>query len=98
LCCWSDQLKDDEMAGTVTAVDGVMAQCASSQEQERMRNYLEQISRSTAKTSNAVFGIKMQNDVTLFCMASWFIRSDCIGMVNRSVPAHHSPYSQLVRR
>jgi hypothetical protein len=77
------------MARAVTAVDDVMAQCASCQERERMRNYLEQISRSTAKTSNAVFGIKMQNDVTLYCVVSWFIRSDCIGMVNRSIAAHH---------
>jgi hypothetical protein len=85
----------------VTAVDDVMAHCVSCQERERMRNYLEQISRSTAKTSNAVFGIKMQNDVTLYCVASWFIRSDCIGMVNRSIAAHHIHvyfYSQLVRR
>jgi hypothetical protein len=86
------------MAGALTAVDDVMAQCASCQEQERTRNYLEQISRSTAKTSNAVFGIKMQNDLTLFCVTSWFIRSDCIGMVN-SIAAHHiSFYSQLVPR
>jgi len=53
-----------------------------------MRNYLVQKSRSVAETSGAVFGSKIQNEVViLFFVASWFIRSDCIGMINRSVTA-----------
>jgi hypothetical protein len=77
------------MAGTVTAVDGVMARCASCQEQEsRMRSYLVLKSRSAVEISGAVFGNKMQNEVViLFCVASWFIRSECIGMVIRNVTA-----------
>jgi len=64
------------MAGAVTAVDGIMAHCASCQEQEsRMRNYLVQKSRSAVETSGAVFGNEIQNEVViLFCVASWFIR------------------------
>jgi len=76
------------MAGAMTAVDGVMAHCASCQEHEsRMRNYWVQKSRSAVETSGAVFGNKIQNLVVLFCVASWFNRSDCIGMVKRSVTA-----------
>jgi hypothetical protein len=77
------------MAGAVTAVDAVKAHCASCQEQgSRMRNYLVQKSRSAVETSGAFFGNKIQNEVViLFWVASWFIRSDCIGMVNGSVTA-----------
>jgi hypothetical protein len=53
-----------------------------------MGNYLVQKSKSTIETGGVVFGNKMQNEVfILFCLASWFIRSDCIGMVNRIVTA-----------
>ena len=85
------------MAGAVTAVEGVLAHCSSCQEQEsRMRNYLVQKSRSAGETSGAVFGNKMQSEVViLFCVASWFIRSDCIGW---STAVSQRFYSQLVRR
>ena len=64
-----------------------------------MRNYLVQKSRSTVETSGTVFGIKMQNDVTLFSVASWFIRTDCSGMVNCSVTARYSAFTvKLARR
>jgi hypothetical protein len=92
LYCWSDQLKDDEMAGAVTAVEDVMTQCPSCQEQEAcMRDYLVQKLRSAVETRGAVFGIKMQNDVvTLLCVTCYFIRSYCTGMftaVSRCVTA-----------
>jgi len=75
------RLQDDEMAGAVIAVDGVLTHCSSCQEQEsRLRNHLVQKSRSAVETSGAVFGKNMQSEVfILFRVASWFIRSDCIG-------------------
>jgi len=83
------------MAGALTGADGVMARCASFQEQEsRMRNYLVQKSRSTVETSGAVFGNKVQNKVVIpLCVYCLY----AVTALGWSTAVSQRFYSQIVR-